>query len=95
MLMISLCGRRGYWLRSYFAIKSIHEKGKAKKYLVVLQGALLAAAHFAPMITRVIAVLLVLVSLAVPQIQGQSSSPEAEVRRTLADFVARTSERAH
>jgi hypothetical protein len=43
MLMISLCGRRDYWLRSYFAIKSIHEKGKAKKYLVGLAVALLAA----------------------------------------------------
>jgi hypothetical protein len=42
MLMISLCGRRDYWLRSNFAIKWIHEKGKANKYVVVLQGALLA-----------------------------------------------------
>jgi len=45
MLMISLCGRRDYWLRYYFAIESIHENGKAKKYPVVLQGAHLAAVY--------------------------------------------------
>jgi ketosteroid isomerase-like protein len=40
------------------------------------------------MITRVIVVLLVLVSSAAPQVQGDSNTLEAEVRAALAEFIS-------